>query len=832
MRKKVRHNDYLSVWLFKSVRQSSNKLQRPTYDTSTKQNSPRFRQSQLASSGSYRTVYFFWSCVLIRKCEVHTVWLMNLVRSAISDTVKALRIAEKLITSIWICGVLVASVGSCQQWQINGNFKVFHILIFVYFHDLKFIVFLAEMERCLKRVQEGVELFDQIWEKVHEAANLNQKEKFEADLKKEIKKLQRMRDQIKGWQNSNDVKDKTQLCDSRRLIEQKMEQFKIVERETKTKAYSKQGLGAEQKIDPKEKEKEEIIGWLQDSIGTLNQQSDVFEGEMEQINAMFGKKRKPDRDKQDRLDDLLRHIERHKFHVTKLESMMRLLVNNTIDTQLVKQIKEDIEYYIENCQEPDFDENEFIYDDLNLGNVESILAQQLGSVPRADERGEENDLTHSESSSLAPSSRPSSTHSKAMCSSPTKEFEERKTRYPSESTETSKYVISNLENLSKSAPSTPVKLNRTEAPYVALNQIIPILSPAIPATSIPYNSVVTGTSSQQQKPVFTSLQTESFDTVTNSFNKLFVSSEVMATERWLETSSVSKPVMQPQLQAIDSDSLLATVDLTVNVEADSCNSASIVMNGPACTADLLTQISLSLRAANISPVAGVHSPSSFLNSTNNLSGLRAVPTSLVDSASWRCELNSSPAAQQAKNSFTSFHSLSGPSINSLATASTLTSNSEPLILDPILGAVPLGKKPLTMKQEHCLKMAREAMKQIPLPSDKEKARISLERVPYLTPPYYPQSPLPLSDTFEHFNRLSPETLFFVFYYLQGTKSQYLAAKALKRQSWRFHTKYMMWFQRLEEPKGTYIYFDFERWMQRKKEDFTFEYRYLEDKELP
>ncbi|KRX25876.1 CCR4-NOT transcription complex subunit 3 [Trichinella nelsoni] len=789
MRTKIRHNNYLSVWLFKSVRQSSSKLQRPTYDTSTKQNSPRFRQSQLASSGSYRTVYFFWSCVLIRKCEDHTVRLMNLVRSAISDRVKSLY---------------------CWKLQAMADKRKLQ----------------AEMERCLKRVQEGVELFDQIWEKVHEAANLNQKEKFEADLKKEIKKLQRMRDQIKGWQNSNDVKDKTQLCDSRRLIEQKMEQFKIVERETKTKAYSKQGLGAEQKIDPKEKEREEIIGWLQDSIGTLNQQSDVFEGEMEQINAMFGKKRKPDRDKnmhvflvlkkQDRLDDLLRHIERHKFHVTKLESMMRLLVNNTIDTQL----------------EPDFDENEFIYDDLNLGNVESMLAQQLGSVPRADERGEENDLTHSESSSLAPSSRPSSTHSKAMCSSPTKEFEERKIRYPSESTETAKYVISNLENLSKSAPSTPVKLNRMEAPYVALNQIIPILSPAVPATSVPYNSVVTGASSRQQKSGFTSLQTESFDTVTNSFNKLFVSSEVLAKERWLETSSVSKPVMQPQLPAIDNDSLSATVDLTVNVEADSCNSASIVMNGPACTADLLTQISLSLRAANISPVAGVHSPSSFLNSTNNLSGLRTVPTSLVDSASWRCEMNSSPAAQQAKNSFTSYHSLPGPSINSLATASTLTSNSQPLILDPILGAVPLGKKPLTMKQEHCLKMAGEAMKQIPFPSDKEKARISLERVPYLTPPYYPQSPLPLSDTFEHFNRLSPETLFFVFYYLQGTKSQYLAAKALKRQSWRFHTKYMMWFQRLEEPKGTYIYFDFERWMQRKKEDFTFEYRYLEDKELP
>jgi CCR4-NOT transcription complex subunit 3 len=34
---------------------------------------------------------------------------------------------------------------------------------------------------------------------VHDTENANQKEKFEADLKKEIKKLQRLRDQIKTW---------------------------------------------------------------------------------------------------------------------------------------------------------------------------------------------------------------------------------------------------------------------------------------------------------------------------------------------------------------------------------------------------------------------------------------------------------------------------------------------------------------------------------------------------------------------------------------------------------------------------------------------------------
>ncbi len=32
-------------------------------------------------------------------------------------------------------------------------------------------------------------------------------------------------------------------------------------------------------------------------------------------------------------------------------------------------------------------------------------------------------------------------------------------------------------------------------------------------------------------------------------------------------------------------------------------------------------------------------------------------------------------------------------------------------------------------------------------------------------------------------------------------------------------------------QGTYIYFDFEKWGQRKKEGFTFEYRFLEDRDL-
>ena len=160
-------------------------------------------------------------------------------------------------------------------------------------------------------------------------------------------------------------------------------------------------------------------------------------------------------------------------------------------------------------------------------------------------------------------------------------------------------------------------------------------------------------------------------------------------------------------------------------------------------------------------------------------------------------------------------------------------------IPPLLGVAPLGAVPLQKEHQAQFQMMESAFFHMPHPSDSEKLRSYLPRNPYHTPPYYVQTPLPHSDTLEFYQRLATETLFFVFYYMEGTKAQYLAAKALKKQSWRFHTKCMMWFQRHEEPKiineeyeqGTYIYFDYEKWGQRKKEGFTFEYKYLEDRDL-
>jgi len=77
----------------------------------------------------------------------------------------------------------------------------------------------AEIDKTIKSVAQGVELFEMTFDKLGHATNTTQKDKLENDLKTQIKKLQRMRDQIKAWLGSSDIKDKTSLLDNRKLIE-------------------------------------------------------------------------------------------------------------------------------------------------------------------------------------------------------------------------------------------------------------------------------------------------------------------------------------------------------------------------------------------------------------------------------------------------------------------------------------------------------------------------------------------------------------------------------------------------------------------------------------
>lgn len=233
----------------------------------------------------------------------------------------------------------------------------------------------GEIDRVLKKVQEGVDVFDSIWNKVYDTDNANQKEKFEADLKKEIKKLQRYRDQIKTWIQSSEIKDKKvsasyeqALLDARKLIEREMERFKICEKETKTKAFSKEGLGQQPKTDPKEKAKSETRDWLNTVVGELESQIDNFEAEIEGLSVKKGKTRPP------RLTHLETSIARHKAHIMKLELILRLLDNDELSPEQVNDVKDFLDDYVERNQEDfeEFSDVDELYNSLPLDKVESL----------------------------------------------------------------------------------------------------------------------------------------------------------------------------------------------------------------------------------------------------------------------------------------------------------------------------------------------------------------------------------------------------------------------------------------------------------------------------
>jgi CCR4-NOT transcription complex subunit 3 len=175
--------------------------------------------------------------------------------------------------------------------------------------------------------------------------------------------------------------------------------------------------------------------------------------------------------------------------------------------------------------------------------------------------------------------------------------------------------------------------------------------------------------------------------------------------------------------------------------------------------------------------------------------------------------------------------LSGLSLNGNNGPGASTTGGGPVVGggDPVAAAAALGNSNI---------MLQESFATLPTANEQDRARPYTPQNPYPSmPTSYPSTPSTLFENPVIFEKLGTDALFFIFYYKQGTYQQYLAARELKKQSWRFHKKYMTWFQRHEEPKvttdeyeqGTYVYFDYETgWCTRIKQDFRFEYSFLED----
>ena len=144
----------------------------------------------------------------------------------------------------------------------------------------------------------------------------------------------------------------------------------------KTKAYSKEGLSAATKLDPKEQAKLAKAEFIGSQVDELEQQIESLEAEGEAIQATM-KRGKLNGAKADRMASIERSIERHKWHQGKLELIRRSLENGAVDVDQVTELEESIRYYVTDNMQSDFMEDETMYDDLNLDENEDAFGMNL-----------------------------------------------------------------------------------------------------------------------------------------------------------------------------------------------------------------------------------------------------------------------------------------------------------------------------------------------------------------------------------------------------------------------------------------------------------------------
>jgi CCR4-NOT transcriptional regulation complex NOT5 subunit len=125
-----------------------------------------------------------------------------------------------------------------------------------------------------------------------------------------------------------------------------MEKFKACEKEMKTKAFSKEGLIASAKLDPKAQAKQEVTDWVQTQVEALLLQVEQSEAEIESLQG-GGKKRGKTNSTVGRLEELEHLNERRKWHISRLEIILRLLDNGSMATERVQDLKEDVNYFVE-----------------------------------------------------------------------------------------------------------------------------------------------------------------------------------------------------------------------------------------------------------------------------------------------------------------------------------------------------------------------------------------------------------------------------------------------------------------------------------------------------
>lgn len=499
-----------------------------------------------------------------------------------------------------------------------------------------------------------------------------------------------------------------------------MEQFKAVEKEMKTKAYSKEGL-SNARLDPKDKEKVETCEFLSNMVDELQRKIEAMEAEEETISASV-KKGKKDPVKANRLADITHVSERHLWHVNKLEMLLRSLQNGMVEVSQITDLKDSIKYYVEDGHNIDYSgEDETLYDDLVIGEEEG----QFGGVDNDRGSSQDGQSVHEE--------------------------------------EPEPRTKSKVDLATTRRPSTQ------KSP-------LPVLAALHPATT-------TSASSNSMKPAPPPARAPG-----ETLKYASAAAAAAASDRGVGIAPLPPP---PGASPASTAAFpVSKAGSTASPSMTSAQLASRIISTPEQSAE---------KPLRMGSPALSHTNSRTASSANP-----APSTPAVEDGSKATQVSngSANANKDEESTEESIYHLP-PGLQDLIQSFEVTKS----------------RGEAGMSSASVQRLLAASLNSCPEPGDAEKPRHYKPQTPYNTPLYYPQEPLPIFDDPRLFDtgRIDTDTLFYIFYYQQATYRQYLAAKSLKNQSWRFHKQFQTWFQRHEEPKtiteeyeqGTYRFFDYE-----------------------
>eukprot|EP00808_Paulinella_micropora_P013683 g55327.t1 len=845
----------------------------------------------------------------------------------------------------------------------------------------------GEIDRVLKRIQEGIVEFDETWEKVKEASTPNLKEKYEGDLKKEIKKLQRFRDQVKTWvknkklyavvvvlghftsdtavtssevknkpiadtavcghfrsdtvvlghfssdtavtssevknkpmadtaATSSEVKNKKPLLDARKAIETEMERFKVLERETKTKAYSKEGLSLsmKQKKDPTKDPNYPYYQWMEE---TREQMEEERSGVEEQVEALRSSS-KSSKKHQGEIDALTTRIERFTWHLDKLEEIENTLRNAEVSRARMDEIKDDVNYYLQSSSDPDYYFDQAMYDvddednpqsesyvsrdddedqtedvDVDVPDVIKRRKKQDKDSPASpgSDSGKKEGKEKKDSEATTPPAvkkEPSTKVKKAQSAEKVaekaaerlakekaelveKEKKERKNskkkaqdKAAAERAASEKAATEKKEKERSSVGSASSALAEASAlqnqgsPGAPLEQF-PTIKTALRQGNISTSPALVGSSGGPPTPVATSpvptpVQPLKRTAPRESLASMLAKQEEMRNKRPPSPGAAASPVARPTQQSPPQQQPPQQPQQPPQQQPQPPQQPPQQpppTQQPPPPQQQQQQGSpqeppqpVIVRQATPQPVQAQQPPPQQPPQQ---------PPQPQPQQPQQQQPQQQPPSQQAPQPSTAVVQQPPPS-GAVAPANVPNTGAPMPVVQPgsiaqASAAATAALSRRTMQEggatedadeeelSYTLKLIMPSRQHLPLPSDTARQTQYVPRNPYHTPPSFPTTVAPVFDDPLIFERFSTDTLFFIFYFQQGTQHQYLAARELKKQSWRYHKDFLTWFQRHDDPqltteeyeKGTYLFFDYKQsWQHAIKADFTFHYRHLED----